>query len=190
MDPIADSPEQIDNTQLLFSWKAPLRAYKKRAGKAVRFYLALAFLLSVIVFFFGDRILIVPIWAVLFLFYVLTITPPPEVENRVTTFGIETAGIMIRWDILSHFYFMKRFGLDVLVVVTQGPYFLHSYMVIPNEVIRARVKMILLQHIHYIEKPHQTITDRIINLFTHLIPDDGEPQHHAPVDQKPRVASL
>src|SRR3989338_2648125 len=81
------------NPQVLYSWKAPLRAYKKRGKKVLRFYLAVALLLTAIIFFLGDQILIIPIWAVLFLFYVLTITPPPEVENRITKFGIETAGI-------------------------------------------------------------------------------------------------
>ena len=64
------------NSQRLFSWKAPLRAYKKRSKNILGFYLALSLLISLIVFFFGDRILLIPILTLLFLFYVLTITPP------------------------------------------------------------------------------------------------------------------
>ncbi|MBP9691335.1 hypothetical protein KBD81_04625, partial [Candidatus Woesebacteria bacterium] len=120
------------NPQVLYSWKAPLRAYKKRSKYVLRFYLAIALLMSAIIFFLGDRILIIPIWAILFLFYVLTITPPPEVENRITKFGLETAGITLRWDVLSHFYFTERFGFSILTIVTQAPYYMHAYMVIPK----------------------------------------------------------
>src|SRR5690242_4039972 len=116
---------QNENPQVIFAWKAPLRAYKKRAKNVLRFYLALAFLLSIVVFFFGDKILLIPIWATLFLFYVLTITPPPEVENKISTFGIESAGVTARWELLSDFYYTKRFGFDVLTIVSHAPYYLH-----------------------------------------------------------------
>ena len=123
----------MENPQVVFSWKAPIRPYKKRSGLVLRFYLAVALLLSLIVFFFGDRILIIPIWAVLFLFYVLTITPPPEIENKITKFGLETAGLTLRWELLSDFYFSKRFGFYVLTVISHAPYFYHAYLVVPDE---------------------------------------------------------
>ena len=85
------------NPQVVYSWRAPLRAYKKSSKNVLRFYIAVSLLLSLIIFFLGDRILIIPIWSILFLFYVLTITPPPKVENKITRFGIETAGITLRW---------------------------------------------------------------------------------------------
>lgn len=162
------------NPQVLYSWKAPLRAYKKRSKYVLRFYLAVALLLSAIIFFLGDQVLIIPIWAVLFLFYVLTITPPPQVESRITKFGLETIGITLRWDVLSHFYFSERFGFTILTVVTQGPYFMHAYMVIPKPQIKKDVMRILAEHIVYQEKPQLGITDRLITLLSHLIPDDEE----------------
>lgn len=162
------------NPQILFSWNAPLRPYKKRGKNILRFYLALALLLSLIVFFFGDRILLIPIWAVLFLFYTLTITPPPEVENKITKFGLETAGITLRWEALSHFYFTKRFDFDILTVVSQGPYYLHAYLLVPNEEIRRKVMVILSEHILYQEKPQRTFTDRMVDWLSHLLPDDEE----------------
>lgn len=162
------------NPQIIFQWKAPLRAYKKRTKNVLRFYLALALLLSLIVFFFGDKILLVPIWAMLFLFYVLTITPPPEVENKITKFGIETAGVTARWELLSDFYFSKRFGFDVLTIVSHAPYYLHLYMIVPDEETKTQVMHILAEHLIYQEKPERTITDRMIDWFSKLMPDDEE----------------
>lgn len=162
------------NPQLVFSWKAPLRAYKKRGGNILRFYIAVSLLLSLIVFFFGDKILIIPIVTLFFLFYVLTITPPPDVDNKITTFGIETAGITLRWEFLSHFYFKKKFGLDVLTLVSQAPYYYHAYLIVPNEEIKSKLLDLLAQHLIYLEKPQRSFTDKAVDWLSNLIPNDED----------------
>jgi len=177
------------NPQVVYSWRAPLRPYKKQTGTILRFYLAIAFLLSAIMFFFGYKVLLIPIWAIVFLFYVLTITPPPEVENKITTFGIEAAGITLRWETLSHFYFGKRFGFYTLTVVSQPPYFYHAYMVVPNSDIKNRLTHILSQHLVYQEKPQKTIADRMVDFLSSLIPDEKE-EETEDVLKKLRRASL
>lgn len=179
------------NPQALFSWKAPLRAYKKRGKNVLRFYIALCLLVSLIVFFFGDRILLIPVFSLFFLFYVLTITPPPEIENKISLFGIETVGITLRWEILSHFYLTKKFGFDVLVLVTHSPYSYHSYLIIPNEEIKKKLIEILSQHIMFLEKPQKTFVDKMVDWFSSLIPDDEEEVHTASsLLQKQAPASL
>lgn len=162
------------NPQVVFSWRAPLRPYKKRSKLVLRFYLSLALLLSLIIFFFGDKILLIPIWAVLFLFYVLTVTPPPEIENKITRFGVETAGITLRWEALSHFYFRNRFGFLVLTIVSQAPYLYHAYLVVPNEEIKKNLLSILSEHLVYQEKPMRSFTDKVVDWLSELIPDDQE----------------
>ena len=162
------------NPQVVYSWKAPLRAYKKRSKNVLRFYLAVALLLTAIIFFLGDRILIIPIWSILFLFYVLTVTPPPEIENRITKFGIETAGITMRWEALSHFYFSQRFGFIILTVVTHPPYNMHAYLVVPDTIVKKDIVMILAEHIVFQERPQLAFTDKMIKLLSYLIPDDEE----------------
>lgn len=172
--PKATPLPEVLNPQVVYLWKAPLRAYKKRSKKVLRFYVAVALLLTIIMFFLGDRILIIPIWSILFLFYVLTITPPPQIENKITKFGIETAGITLRWEVLSHFYFTNRFGFTILTTVTHAPYNLHSYMVIPSDTIKRQVMRILAEHIVYKDKPTLTLTDRMIHWLSYLIPEDDE----------------
>jgi len=162
------------NPQVVYSWKAPLRAYKKRSKYVLRFYLTIALLFSVIIFFVGDRILIIPIWSIIFLFYVLTITPPPEVQNSITKFGIDTAGITLRWDMLSHFYFTQRFGFTILTIVSKAPYNMHAYLVIPSGTIKKQVMDIFSEHIIYKEKPELTYVDRLIRVLSYLIPEDDD----------------
>lgn len=167
----------LQRSQTLVSWEAPLRPFKSNKKYLLRFFLALALILSLIVLFISDIILIIPIWAVLFLFYVLAITPPPTVENKVTKFGLETAGVRLRWDALSHFYFMNRFGFEVLTVVTDPPYNLHVYMVLPDSTTKEKVAYILGEKITFMERPPKSITDRLIDLFSILVPEDEEDDH-------------
>jgi len=164
----------LKNPQVIYSWKAPLRPYKKRSKLILRFYVALSLLLSLIIFFFGDKILLLPIWSILFLFYTLTITPPPEVENKITAFGIESAGVIASWENLSHFYFGRRFGFDTLTIVSQPPFFYHFYLVIPNNEVKEKVFSILTQHLIYQEKPKKTLTDKIADFFLSLLPEEEE----------------
>lgn len=185
--------ETNNNVQTILAWKAPLRPYKKRSSSILRFYLALTLLLSLIIFFFGDRILLIPLWALLFLFYTLTITPPPDVENKITKFGVEVAGVTIRWEVLSHFYFSTRFGFNVLTVVTQAPYFYHAYAVVPEEETKKQLIQILSEHLIFKDKPEKTLTDRLIDWFSSLIPNDEDNSlKEAPssVLPKPQQASL
>ncbi len=185
------------NPQQIYVWKAPLRAYKKRSRSILRFYVAVSLLLSLIVFFFGDKVLIIPIVAVFFLFYVLTITPPPDVENKITIFGIDSAGVTLRWELLSHFYFTKKFGFEILTIVTHAPYFYHAFFVIPSGEIKQKVTDILSQHLMFQEKPQRSFTDKMIDWLSNLLPDDEEdrgenkpPNNYSALMQRLKQASL
>lgn len=161
-----------ENPQVLFAWKAPLRPYKKRGKNIFRFFIVLALLLSLIVIFFADRILLLPIWSVLFLFYVLTVTPPQDIEHKITKFGIESADMTVRWELMSHFYFSKRFGFIILTVVAHPPFYTHMYFVVPNEDLKKKIITLLSEHLIYQEKPNRTITEKLIGWLSYLVPDD------------------
>ncbi len=187
------------NPQVIFSWKAPLRPYKKRSKKILRFYIALTLLVSLILFFFGDKILIIPAIAVFFAFYVFTVYPPPEVENKITQFGIESAGITVRWEVLSNFYFKKKFNFYVLTLVSHPPFFYHIFLVVPNEEVKKRLMQLLSPHLIYQENPQKSFTERLVDFFISLMPEDSEegkiatntsPKAHPVFWQKEKQASL
>lgn len=157
------------NPQILLSWRAPLRAYIKRSPRVLRFYLAVAILISLIIYFLGDLILLVPIWTLLFLFYVLTITPPPEVENKITQFGVETTGTTLRWETLDHFYFTNRLGYDVLTLVTHTPFFYHAYLIITSDEVKEKIIALLSKHIIYKEHPRKGFVERASDWLSKLV---------------------
>lgn len=165
--------EKPINPQTIFSWEAPVRAYKKTTFGILRFYIALALLLSLIVFFFDEKILVLPIWSIMFLFYVLTITPPHNVENKITRFGIETAENTYRWENLSSFYFLKKFDYFTLVIVGQ-PYPFHLYLVVEKADDVEKITQILSEHLIFQEKPKKNITDKMSEWLTKLMPSEND----------------
>ncbi|MBP9816165.1 hypothetical protein KBD09_02935 [Candidatus Woesebacteria bacterium] len=171
-NPTGDEP----HPQEIFSWVAPVRPYKKQTAGILRFYLAVTLLMTLLVFFFGDRILILPIWSTLFVIYILTVTPPPVAENRITKFGIDIAGRTYRWEDLSHFYFVKRFDYDVLTIMSQQQNGAHLYIVVPDEKIKARLMQILGDHLVYLKEPVHTATDKMATWLTSLMPAEVESQ--------------
>lgn len=178
-----------DNPQILFSWKAPLRPYIRRSSAVIRFYIALAVLISLILLFFGDKIVIVPVAALLFIFYVFTVTPPPEIENRITKFGVETGGAVVGWEDLGYFFYTSRFGYDILVLVTVPPYYHHVYLVVPNAGTKKVVSEQLAKHIMYREDPQKTVTDRLVEWFSALVPNEEGEVTQQSASQTPREAS-
>ncbi len=166
--------EKPTNPQIIFSWTAPIRPYVKRSKRTLRFYLALTFLLSLLVAFFGDMILLLPLWTLLFIFYVFTVTQPSEITHKINQFGVDTAGTNLRWETLDHFFFSKRFGYNILTLVTHPPYPYHAYLVLPTEETKKEVTKILAEHIVYQEEPKKTFTDKLIDWFSKLVPNDEE----------------
>lgn len=185
MDPQNAPPPASPPDQTLYTWRAPLRPFRKRSVALLRYFLAVALLVSAIVFFFGDLVTVVPIWALLFLFYIFSVTPPPVVENRITIFGVENAGVTLRWDVLSHYYFDERLGYRVLVLVTHGPYYAHSYLVIPDQEAREAIHTILNQHLMYMANPQKTFTDKVVQFFAALVPEEQSPTQGAHAGKTP-----
>lgn len=184
-----DIHKLIQDSQTLIAWKAPLRPYKRKGKKTLRFFLAVAFLLSVIIFFFGDPILLLPVWAGVFLFYILTITPPPLIESKITKFGVETAGVTMRWEVLDYFFFTERWGYDVLTLVTHAPYRFQAYIVLPDKETKRKVATFLGEHLMFESKPLRTLSDRLVDILAYLIPDDDDEEKPAHAEaKKPKLS--
>lgn len=182
----------VDNPQVLYEWKAPLRAYKKQSKGVMRFYIALALLLSVLIVLIGDRILILPIWASLFIFYALTVTEPPNITHKITHFGIQTEASIYPWEDLSFFYYTKRLDYYSIAIVTTRIYPSTLYLVVTDEKQLKKVVEILAQHLVFQDRPRQTITDRILQFFSSFMPqeeDQAEPSKDAEASLQPQTPS-
>lgn len=171
--------------QRLLSWSAPLRPYKKRSPLILRFYFAVSLLLAVIIYFFGDKVLILVVLSLLFLFYAMTITPPTSIVHTITRFGVEAYGTIHPWNKLAYFYFIRRFGYDVLVLVEDDFFNEHVYLVVPNTKTKEEIIHILSAYIPYQENPTLTFSDKLIGVFSALIPQE----ENEVGEQKPKVST-
>ena len=166
-----DEPK-FSNPQVLYTWTAPLRAYKKKPAGVFRFYFAIAVLLSIISIFLREYLLTIPIWATMFLIYALTITPPHDIINTITKFGLQTGSNTYRWEDLSHFYFIKKFDYHILIIFTKLAFGHPIYLVIPNEGIKGDVLHLLAEHLVYQENPQKTYADKMAEWLTSLMPEE------------------
>lgn len=166
------SARTFSNPQILYSWTAPLRAYKKKPIGVLRFYFAVAVLLTIIVVFLKEYMLTIPIWSTIFLIYALTITPSHDTMHTITKFGLHTGEKTYHWETLSHFYFIKKFDYYLLVVLTKQTFMHPLYLVIPNEDIRHDVLQLLAEHLVYQESPEKTFSDKMAEWLTSLMPEE------------------
>lgn len=104
--------------QVLLTWQAPMRVFKKRSREFWSTALSIAFLLAVILLFVKEWFLIIVIASVIFVFYVLSNIPPETVEHQITDQGIKTAGRFYAWQEMICFWFSQKSGQKVLYVQT------------------------------------------------------------------------
>ena len=96
--------------KVLFSWKSPSRPFKKRNKEFWTTVLALIFLVSIILIFAKQWLLVVAIASLAFLYYVLSTVEPEEIEHKITTRGLFYAGQHYPWEAMSQFWFSERYG--------------------------------------------------------------------------------
>src|SRR3989344_9292323 len=96
------------------AWSSPSRPFKKRDKEFFVNILAIVFLLSVILVFIREFVLIATVLSIVFLIYVLATVPPEMVKHRITNMGIESAGHFYRWEECADFWFEGQWGQTML----------------------------------------------------------------------------
>lgn len=108
-----------DPVRTLISWKAPSRPYRKKERSYYTTVALLIVLVSMIAFFWGERLLIGALLALGFLVYVLNFTPPQDIEYKVSTQGITIGDHFYHWEELDSFWFSKKEGQNIFNVLTK-----------------------------------------------------------------------
>jgi len=111
--------EYYDPVRTLVSWKAPSRPYRKKERSYYTTVALLIILVSLIAFFWGERLLIGALLALGFLVYVLNFTPPTDIEYKISTQGITIGDHFYHWEELDSFWFSKKEGQNILNVLTK-----------------------------------------------------------------------
>lgn len=118
MDETVPVQQQPVREETLFSWRAPVRPFKARERKFFSTVVLLAVLLSLIGFVIEGFMVVVLIWAVVFLVFVLFSVRPEDIDYEITTKNIKIAGKKYPIEQMSRFWIVERWGHILLVFET------------------------------------------------------------------------
>ena len=162
------SPKQDSREEEVYAaWSSPARLFKKRDREFFVNILAIVFLLSVILVFVREFVLIAAVLSIVFLIYVLSTVPPEMVKHRITNMGIESAGHFYRWEECADFWFEEQWGQTTLVLrLFVEP----RLMILLGDQKKEKMREFVAAHIPYREEPDRNWVDNAARWITEKIP--------------------
>lgn len=170
MEPTQAVSNQDQREKVLYSWTAPARPFKKRDKEFFTTVLAIAFLVSLIMFFLEGALPVAVIISVVFLVYVLSTVPPEAVEHKITNRGIYFAGRKKGWEELLRFWLTKRFDNELLIL--EGTGLPGRIEMVINGEDRERIRTELGKYIDY-EEAEPNFLDKAASWLSSKIPLEG-----------------
>lgn len=153
----------------MFSWRSPARVYKKRDREYFTTVAVIVLLLSVILLFAKEFLLIGVILSLAFVSYALASVPPPVVEHRVTNKGVRTGDKLYRWDVLGRFWFEKKWNQEVLVVESLVGFPAQLNLLLAGGVNKKEVAAYLSSHLIK-ERPQQSFVEKSAKWLQKKVP--------------------
>ncbi len=158
-----------DQEELLLTWRSPSRPFKKREKEFFTTIAAIVFLLAVILIFVKEFLLIGAIIALAFVAYVLATVPPEEVEHRITTKGIDSAGHFYKWEELIDFWFGDKWEQPLLLVRTKAK-FPGRLIILTNGQENTKIQEVLSKYLVFKDKPEKNWMDDAAKWLSDKVP--------------------
>ena len=140
-------------TKVLLEWQSAARPFKKRDREVFWTAGSIVALISVILFFVKEFLLIAVILSLYFVFWVLNTVSPGKINHKITSSGIETGGQVYKWEDLGRFWFNKKWGNNILNVETKKGLSGRLLMLLGPE--KEEIKKVLVSHLTF-EKAEET----------------------------------
>lgn len=102
----------------LVAWTAASRPFKRRNREFYITLIAIAAIVGLVLFLVEGFMPVILIISLVFLFYVLSTVEPEKIEYKITSEGIQIAGRRTDWNLISRFWFSRRFESQLLVIQT------------------------------------------------------------------------
>lgn len=158
--------------EVLLSWTAPSRLFKKRDKEYFTNIGAIVFLLIVILVFAREFLLIAAVVSIVFLIYVLSTVPPEDVRHQITTVGIESAGHFYRWEELSEFWFDTQWEQTMLQI---KPVFGTRIIILLGHERKHTVQEIVSKYLQYRDIPEKSWVDNAATWLSEKVPLEKPP---------------
>jgi len=155
------------NEEVFAQWQSPSRVFKKRDREYFVNIGAIVFLLSVILVFAREFVLIAAVLSIVFLIYVLSTVPPEEVKHRITSQGIESAGRFYRWEELADCWYEQQWGQNLVVL---RPYMTARVIILLGDQNKKRIREYISKYIPFRDEPDRTWVDNTARWIAEKIP--------------------
>jgi len=110
-DALRPQPEE-----LLYSWSAPSRPFKKHNRNYYTTIAVIVLLISLILVFAGQFIPMAVVCAVAFMVYVINSVPPEEIQYGITTYGVRIGEKLYYWDMMTRFWYGSKYDQKLLYI--------------------------------------------------------------------------
>lgn len=161
------SSQKQKEPEVHINWSSPARLFKKRNADFYKTIGAIVFLLTIILVFASEYILVLALLSIFFLVYVLSTVPPENVDHRITNMGIESAGHYYRWEELFEFWFDQQWGENLLVL---RPYMSPRITILLGQTPKQTVREVVSKYIPYREVPDKTWMDNASSWLSKKVP--------------------
>ncbi|MCH7951598.1 hypothetical protein IH980_02595 [Patescibacteria group bacterium] len=164
---------EVGEEEVLLTWKAPVRPFKKRDRDYYTTIAAIAFLVIIILGFLREFLLIAVVIAFAFVSYVFAAIPPEKTEHKLTNRGIRSADKLYRWIDLRRYWYSEKYGQRMVVVQT--------VMLFPGQLLlmlgnadEGKIKKIFNERLPH-EEPEPTFLDKSARWLSEKVPLEKEP---------------
>ena len=153
--------------KVYLSWSSPSRLFKRRDKEYFTNIGAIVFLLTIILVFAREFVLIAAVVSIVFLIYVLSTVPPEDIKHKITNLGIESGGHFYRWEELVDFWFEEQWGQVKLEIRAYAQP--HVIILLGSES-KEKVREIIAKYIPFREEPEKTWVDNAANWLSQKVP--------------------
>lgn len=155
--------------ETLFEWQAPERPFKRRTRQSYTTIGLICLLIALILFFAGQFLPVAVIAAAFFVYYVLSSTPPGEITNKLTTYGIRVADNLYYWEEMGRFWITKKYDKNLLhIEVARFPF---QLTILLGEVDPENMKAVLSE-VLLNQKPEPTTYEKAAKWLQEKLPID------------------
>lgn len=167
-----DFREDVGEEEVLLSWKASVRPFRKRNREYYTTIAAIALLVIIILAFLREFLLIAVVIAFAFVSYVFASIPPEETEHKLTNRGIRSADRLYRWRDLRRYWFDEKFGQKMVVVQTAMLFPGHLLLLL-GKADEKNLRMIFNERLPH-EQPEPTFLDKSSKWLSEKVPLEKE----------------
>ncbi len=157
----------IGEEKVLHTWKSVERPFKKWNKEFYSTVMVFAVLVSIIFFFIEGFMLVLVVWAVVFMAWAISRTEPGIREHKITDKGIRTGGTLYRWDTMLVYWLEEKWDKKLLRVLLSK--FPGQLVLVYDQKEEKKIREIMSKFLA-LEKPEATWTDRVVKWFGEKVP--------------------